>query len=43
MAPELQNVKETVKGQALTNVEEIIKLKPDIILYNANNKKHAEN
>lgn len=42
VAPELQNVKETVKGQSDLNVEEIIKLKPDIILYNANNKKHAE-
>lgn len=42
MAPELENVTETVQGQSDLNVEEIVKLKPDVIFYNANNKKHAE-
>ncbi len=42
IAPEVIDVSETAKGQSDLNVEEIIKLKPDIIIYNAANKKHAE-
>lgn len=42
IAPELLNITETVKGQSDLNVEEIMKLKPDLIIYNAGNKKHAE-
>ncbi len=42
ISPELINVSETAKGQSDLNIEEIIKLKPDLIIYNAANKKHAE-
>lgn len=42
IAPELMESSETVYAQSDLNIEEIIKLKPDVILYNANNKEHAE-
>lgn len=42
ISPELLKANETVKGQSDLNIEEIVKLKPDVIFYNANNKKHAE-
>ena len=42
IAPELMESADTVYAQSDLNIEEIIKLKPDVILYNAGNKEHAE-
>lgn len=42
IAPELLESSETVYAQSDLNIEEIIKLQPDVILYNANNTQHAE-
>ena len=42
IAPELMETADTVYAQSDLNIEEIIKLEPDVILYNAQNKKHAE-
>lgn len=42
ICPELNEASETVYAQSDLNIEEIVKLKPDVIFYNANNKKHAE-
>lgn len=42
IAPELLESSDTVYAQSELNIEEIIKLKPDVIFYNANNKEHAE-
>ena len=33
---------DTVYAQSDLNIEEIINLKPDVILYNAGNKEHAQ-
>jgi iron complex transport system substrate-binding protein len=42
IAPELMKSADTVYAQSDLNIEEIIKLKPDVILYNAQNAGHAE-
>jgi iron complex transport system substrate-binding protein len=42
IAPELLKSSDTVYAQSDLNIEEIIKLKPDVIFYNANNKEHAQ-
>lgn len=42
MAPELLDAQNTVHGQSDINIEEIMKLKPDVIFYNAMNKEHYE-
>ena len=42
IAPELMETADTVYAQSDLNIEEIMKLKPDVILYNANNASHAE-
>lgn len=42
IAPELMDAEETVHGQSDLNIEEIIKLKPDVIFYNATNKDRYE-
>lgn len=42
MAPELLDATNTVKGQSDLNVEEIMKLKPDVIFYNAKNQDRYE-
>lgn len=42
ICPELNEASETVYAQSDLNIEEIVKLEPDVIFYNANNKKHAE-
>lgn len=42
IAPELMETADTVYSQSDLNIEEIIKLKPDVILYNAGNKAHAQ-
>lgn len=42
MAPELLDAINTVQGQSDINVEEIIKLKPDVIFYNAKNQDRYE-
>lgn len=42
ISPELNEASETVYAQSDLNIEEIVKLNPDVIFYNANNKKHAE-
>lgn len=42
IAPELMESSETVYAQSELNIEEIMKLQPDVILYNANNKEHAK-
>ena len=42
MAPELMDATNTVQGQSDINVEEIIKLKPDVIFYNAKNQDRYE-
>ena len=42
IAPELFESSDTVYAQSDLNIEEIIKLKPDVIFYNAQNKEHAE-
>jgi iron complex transport system substrate-binding protein len=42
IAPELLESSNTVYAQSELNIEEIIKLKPDVIFYNANNKEHEQ-
>jgi iron complex transport system substrate-binding protein len=42
IAPELLESSNTVYAQSDLNIEEIIKLKPDVIFYNANNKEHEQ-
>ena len=42
IAPELMNSSDTVYAQSDLNIEEIMKLDPDVILYNAGNASHAE-
>ena len=42
IAPELLESQETVYAQSDLNIEEIMKLEPDVIFYNANNSEHAE-
>ena len=42
IAPELLESADTVYAQSDLNIEEIMKLEPDVILYNANNAEHAE-
>ena len=42
IAPELMDADETVHGQSDLNIEEIVKLKPDVIFYNATNKDRYE-
>ena len=42
IAPELLDSQNTVQGQSDLNIEEIMKLKPDVIFYNASNKEHYE-
>ena len=42
IAPELLDSQNTVQGQSDINIEEIMKLKPDVIFYNASNKEHYE-
>ena len=42
MAPELLDATNTVQGQSDLNVEEIMKLKPDVIFYNAKNQDRYE-
>ncbi len=42
ISPELLDAKETVAAQGDLNIEEIMKIEPDVIFYNANNKKHKE-
>ena len=42
IAPELLDSQNTVKAQSDINIEEIMKLKPDVIFYNASNKGHYE-
>lgn len=42
IAPELMESSDTVYAQSDLNIEEIVKLQPDIILYNAGNTQHAE-
>lgn len=42
IAPELMDAEETVHGQSDLNIEEIVKLKPDVIFYNATNKDRYE-
>lgn len=42
IAPELLESSDTVYAQSDLNIEEVIKLKPDVIFYNANNKEHAQ-
>lgn len=42
MAPELLDASNTVQGQSDLNVEEIMKLKPDVIFYNAKNQDRYE-
>lgn len=42
IAPELYEASDTVYAQADLNIEEVIKLKPDVVFYNANNKEHAQ-
>lgn len=42
MAPELMDTTNTVQAQSDINIEEIIKLNPDVIFYNAMNTKHYE-
>lgn len=42
IAPELMETADTVYAQSDLNIEEIMKLEPDVILYNANNASHAE-
>ena len=41
-APELLDASNTVQGQSDINVEEIMKLKPDVIFYNAKNQDRYE-
>lgn len=42
IAPELMESSDTVYAQSDLNIEEIMNLKPDVILYNAGNTAHAE-
>ncbi len=42
IAPELMESSDTVYAQSDLNIEEIMKLEPDVILYNAGNSAHAE-
>ena len=42
IAPELMETADTVYAQSDLNIEEIMKLEPDVILYNAGNAEHAE-
>lgn len=42
IAPELLDSQNTVQAQSDINIEEILKLKPDVIFYNASNKEHYE-
>lgn len=42
IAPELIDSQNTVQAQSDINIEEIMKLKPDVIFYNASNKEHYE-
>lgn len=42
IAPELMKSSDTVYAQSDLNIEEIMKLNPDVILYNANNASHAQ-
>ena len=42
IAPELLESSDTVYAQSDLNIEEIMKLNPDVILYNAGNSSHAE-
>lgn len=42
IAPELLDADNTVYAQSDLNIEEIVKLNPDVIFYNAQNKQHAE-
>ena len=42
IAPELYEASDTVYAQSDLNIEEIVKLEPDVIFYNAMNKEHAE-
>lgn len=42
ISPELMESSDTVYAQSDLNIEEIIKLNPDVIFYNANNTQHAE-
>lgn len=42
IAPELLKSSDTVYAQSDLNIEEILKLNPDVILYNAGNSSHAE-
>lgn len=42
IAPELMESSDTVYAQSDLNIEEIMKLEPDVILYNAGNSSHAE-
>lgn len=42
IAPELLESSDTVYAQSDLNIEEIMKLEPDVILYNAGNTEHAE-
>lgn len=42
ITPELLESSDTVYAQSELNIEETIKLKPDVIFYNANNKEHAQ-
>lgn len=42
ITPELLDSQNTVQGQSDINIEEIMKLKPDVIFYNASNKEHYE-
>ena len=42
IAPELIESSDTVYAQSDLNIEEIMKLQPDVIFYNAGNKEHAQ-
>lgn len=42
IAPELMESADTVYAQSDLNIEEIMKLQPDVIFYNAGNKEHAQ-
>lgn len=42
IAPELMTTADTVYAQSDLNIEEIVKLEPDVILYNAGNTAHQE-
>ena len=42
IAPELMQSADTVYAQSDLNIEEVMKLNPDVIFYNANNASHAQ-